>query len=145
MSHPLFPRHMSKKKLSVYVNLHLVLMLAVSIVIWFPVFFVLYGGVQAVVLLYWLNRKASAPAVEGRRRWVDVLLLMEAGYSVALAYVGAHLFCESYGICDLSPGWLKGTMFTNPEFCYFMPGVGLSAFYLLVAVIWGIVSVLKTK
>lgn len=136
---------MSKKKLSVYVSLHLVLMLAVSIVIWFPVFFVLYGGVQAVVLLYWLNRKVSAQAVEGRRRWVDVLLLMEAGYSVALVYVGAHLFCEAYGICDLSPGWLKGTMFTNPEFCYFMPGVCLSAFYLLVALIWGSVSVLKTK
>ena len=86
MSRPLFPRHMSKKKLSVYVSLHLVLMLAVSIVIWFPVFFVLYGGVQAVVLLYWLNRKVSAQAVEGRRRWVDVLLLMEAGYSVALVW-----------------------------------------------------------
>lgn len=60
-----------------------------------------------------------------------MLLLMEAGYSVALAYVGAQLLCESYGICDLSPGWLKDTIFTNPEFCYFMPGVGLSAFYLL--------------
>ena len=136
---------MSKLTLSVYLSLHLVLMLAVSVLIWFPVFFVLYGGVQAVVLLYWLNRKSSASAVEGRRRWVDVLLLMEAGYSVALAYVGAQLFCEAYGICDLSPGWLKGTMFTNPEFCYFMPGVGLSAFYLLVVVIWGIVGVLKTK
>lgn len=62
--------------------------------IWFPVFFVLYGGVQAVVLLYWLNRKSSAPAVEGRRRWVDVLLLMEAGYSVALAYVGASCYAS---------------------------------------------------
>ncbi len=136
---------MSKKKLSVYVSLHLVLMLAVSVLIWFPVFFVLYGGVQAVVLLYWLNRKSSAPAVEGRRRWVDVLLLMEAGYTMALAYVGAHLFCETYGICDLSPGWLKGTIFANPEFCYFMPGVCLSAFYLILVFIWGIVSVLKTK
>ena len=136
---------MSKKKLSVYLSLHLVLMLAVSVLIWFPVFFVLYGGVQAVVLLYWLNRKSSAPAVEVRGRWMDALLLMEVGYTMALVYVGAQLVCEMTGICDLSPGWLKGTIFTNPEFCYFMPGVCLSAFYLLLALIWGIVSVSKPK
>ena len=136
---------MSKIKLSVYLSLHLVLMLAVSVLIWFPVFFVLYGGVQAVVLLYWVNRKAPAQVAEGRRRWVDVLLLMEVGYTMALAYVGAHLFCVSYGICDLSPWWLKGTIFTNPEFCYFMPGVCLTAFYLPLVFIWGIVSVSKPK
>ena len=136
---------MSKKKLSVYVSLHRVLMLAVSVLIWFPVFFVLYGGVQAVVLLYWLNRKSPAQVAEGRGRWMDALLLMEVGYTMALVYVGAQLVCEMTGICDLSPGWLKGTIFTNPEFCYFMPGVCLSAFYLLLALICGIVSVLTPK
>ena len=43
--------------ISIYLWLHLLLMLVKSLIIWLPVFFILYGGIQAVVLLTMLNKK----------------------------------------------------------------------------------------
>lgn len=123
----------------VYLWLHLLLMLVTSVVIWFPVFFVLYGGIQAVVLLAMLKKERAGGMSVSRQKIIYILALTELAYTVALLYVGAYACCDGCGFGVPVPDCMKGTIFTNPEFFHIMPGVCLSAFYLLPALIWGIV------
>lgn len=121
--------------MSVYLWLHLLLMLVTSLVIWFPVFFLLYGGIQAVVLLAMLKKERAGGMSVSRRKTIYVLALQEMAYTVALLYVGVYACCDG----GAAPDCMKGTIFTNPEFFHIIPGVCLSAFYLLLALIWGAV------
>lgn len=110
-------------------------MLAKSLIIWLPVFFILYGGIQAVVLLVILNRKsADAMSVTGRRV-IYLLTAMEAAYTIELLVMGDFLLRDVLGIGVLPWDYLKGTIFTNPEFFHIIPGVTLTALYLSLAVI----------
>ena len=110
-------------------------MLAKSLIIWLPVFFILYGGIQAVVLLVMLNKKsADAMSVTGRRV-IYLLTAMEAAYTIELLVMGDFLLQDVLGIGVLPWDYLKGTIFTNPEFFHIIPGVTLTALYLSLAVI----------
>lgn len=124
-----------KRIIIIYLLLHLTLMLAKSLIIWLPVFFILYGGIQAVVLLVMLNKKsADAMSVTGRRV-IYLLTAMEAAYTIELLVMGDFLFQDVLGIGVLPWDYLKGTIFTNPEFFHIIPGVTLTALYLSLAVI----------
>ena len=124
-----------KRIIIIYLLLHLTLMLAKSLIIWLPVFFILYGGIQAVVLLVILNRKsADAMSVTGRRV-IYLLTAMEAAYTIELLVMGDFLLRDVLGIGVLPWDYLKGTIFTNPEFFHIIPGVTLTALYLSLAVI----------
>ncbi len=126
-----------------YLWLHLVLMLAASMIIWFPVFFILYGGIQAVVMLCLLKKRSSDTMTVIMKRFIYIFFLMEVGYTVALLYVGAYALCDVCGLGILAWDCMKGTMFTNSEFFHIMPGLYLSALYLPVMLIWSIVYALK--
>lgn len=124
-----------KRIITIYLLLHLTLMLAKSLIIWLPVFFILYGGIQAVVLLVMLNKKsADAMSVTGRRV-IYLLTAMEAAYTIELLVMGDFLLRDVLGIGVLPWDYLKGTIFTNPEFFHIIPGVTLTALYLSLAVI----------
>lgn len=124
-----------KRIIIIYLLLHLTLMLAKSLIIWLPVFFILYGGIQAVVLLVMLNKKsADAMSVTGRRV-IYLLTAMEAAYTIELLVMGDFLLQDVLGIGVLPWDYLKGTIFTNPEFFHIIPGVTLTALYLSLAVI----------
>lgn len=124
-----------KRIIIIYLLLHLTLMLAKSLIIWLPVFFILYGGIQAVVLLVMLNKKsADAMSVTGRRV-IYLLTAMEAAYTIELLVMGDFLLRDVLGIGVLPWDYLKGTIFTNPEFFHIIPGVTLTALYLSLAVI----------
>lgn len=124
-----------KRIITIYLLLHLTLMLAKSLIIWLPVFFILYGGIQAVVLLVMLNKKsADAMSVTGRRV-IYLLTAMEAAYTIELLVMGDFLLQDVLGIGVLPWDYLKGTIFTNPEFFHIIPGVTLTALYLSLAVI----------
>ena len=126
----------TQRSLSIYLRLHLALMLAVSLIIWFPVFFVLYGGVQAVVLLHCLKKKSPNEFSISSRRLIYLFSLMEIVYTIALLYVGVFLVCNVFAICVFSLDFLQGTLFINPEFFHVMPGVYLNALYLPLTIIW---------
>ncbi len=121
--------------ISIYLKLHLALMLAESLLIWLPVFFILYGGIQAVVLLTMLNKKTVDAMSVTRRRVIYLLTAMEAAYTIVLLGVGDFLLQDAWGIGVLPRDCLKGTLFTNPEFFHIMPGVTLTALYLSLAII----------
>lgn len=124
-----------KRIIIIYLLLHLTLMLAKSLIIWLPVFFILYGGIQAVVLLVMLNKKsADAMSVTGRRV-IYLLTAMEAAYTIELLVMGDFLLQDVLGIGVLPWDYLKGTIFTNSEFFHIIPGVTLTALYLSLAVI----------
>ena len=123
--------------------LHLALMLATSLFIWLPVFFILYGGIQAVVLLIMLNKRpADAMSVTGRRV-IYMLTTMQVAYTIALFVIGDFLLQAVLGIGISSWNCLKGTIFTNPEFFHVMPGVSLTLFYLSLAVIGLVVFAIR--
>ena len=124
-------------------RLHLVLMLAASFIIWFPVFFILYGGIQAVVLILLLKKRSLDSMSVAMRKAVCLFSLMEVGYTVALMYVAAFAFCDVFCGDVFAPDCMKGTMFVNPEFFHIMPGLYLSALYLPIVLIWAIVYALK--
>lgn len=129
----------TKRVISIYLLLHLALMVVKSLIIWLPVFFVLYGGIQAVVLLTMLNKK-TVDALSVTRRWVIYLLTaMEVTYTLELLVMGDYLLQDVLGIGVLPWDYLKGTIFTNPEFFHIIPGVSLTALYLSLAVIWLVV------
>ena len=129
----------TKRIISIYLWLHLVLMLVKSLFIWLPVFFILYGGIQAVVLLTMLNKKPGDAMSVTRRRVIYVLTAMEVAYTIELLVMGDYLFHDVLGIGVLPWDYLKGTIFTNPEFFHIIPGVSLTALYLSLAVIWLVV------
>ncbi len=129
----------TKRIISIYLLLHLVLMLAKSLFIWIPVFFILYGGIQAVVLLTMLNKKPGDAMSVTKRRVIYVLTAMEVSYTMGLLVMGDYLLQDVLGIGVLPWNCLKGTIFTNPEFFHVMPGVSLTALYLSLAVIWLVV------
>ena len=129
----------TKRVISIYLLLHLALMVVKSLIIWLPVFFVLYGGIQAVVLLTMLNKK-TVDALSVTRRWVIYLLTaMEVTYTIELLVIGDFLLQDVLGWGVLPWDYLKGTIFTNPEFFHIIPGVSLTALYLSLAVIWLVV------
>ena len=125
----------AKRIISIYLLLHLLLMLAESLIIWFPVYFVLYGGIQAVVLLILLNQKTVDTMSVTKRKGIYLFAVMEIAYTLALLVAGDFLFYDVLGIGVLPWACLKGTIFTNPEFSHIMPGVSLSALYLSLAVV----------
>ena len=114
-------------------------MLAKSLFIWIPVFFILYGGIQAVVLLTMLNKKPDDAMSVTKRRVIYVLTAMEVSYTMGLLVMGDYLLQDVLGIGVLPWNCLKGTIFTNPEFFHVMPGVSLTVLYLALAVIWLVV------
>ena len=111
---------------------HLALMAGV-LVFWLPVYFVFYGGVQAVVLLCLLRKGASGEVSAFRRRSICLFSWLEWVYTVALLFVGAR------GFCGLSLDCLKGTIYNNPEFFPFYYSLIPNALYAAVALIWGVV------
>lgn len=133
----------TKRVISIYLLLHLALMVVKSLIIWLPVFFVLYGGIQAVVLLTMLNKK-TVDALSVTRRWVIYLLTaMEVTYTIELLVIGDFLLQDVLGWGVLPWNCLKGTIFTNPEFFHVMPGVSLTVLYLALAAIWFIIYTIR--
>ncbi|MBR3927079.1 MAG: hypothetical protein IKJ58_09975 [Akkermansia sp.] len=133
----------TKRIISIYLWLHLALMVEKSLIICLPVSFVLYGGIQAVVLLTMLNKKPG-DAMSVTRRWVIYLLTaMEVTYTIELLVIGDFLFQDVLGIGVLPWDYLKGTIFTNPEFFHVMPGVSLTVLYLALAAIWFIIYTIR--
>ncbi len=133
----------TKRIISIYLWLHLVLMLAKSLFIWLPVFFILYGGIQAVVLLTMLNKKPGDAMSVTKRRAIYVLTAMEVAYTIELLVMGDYLLQDVLGIGVLPWNCLKGTIFTNPEFFHVMPGVSLTVLYLALAAIWFIIYTIR--
>lgn len=133
----------TKRIISIYLWLHLALMLVKSLFIWLPVFFILYGGIQAVVLLTMLNKKPGDAMSVTRRRVIYVLTAMEVAYTIELLVMGDYLFHDVLGIGVLPWNCLKGTIFTNPEFFHVMPGVSLTVLYLALAAIWFIIYTIR--
>ena len=130
----------AKKTIRTCLWAHLVLMLVASAVIWFPVFFILYGGIQAVVLLWLLK----PDAVSGFRRWsVYFFALLEVVYTITLLYVGAYAFCDVTGIGGLPLDCMRGTIFANPEFFFIAPAVFPNALYLPLVLVWGVVYAMR--
>ena len=121
----------SGKVISVYLWGHLALMAGV-LVFWLPVYFVFYGGVQAVVLLCLLRKGASGEVSAFRRRSICLFSWLEWVYTLALLFVGAR------GFCGLSLDCLKGTIYNNPEFFPFYYSLIPNALYAAVALIWGV-------
>lgn len=137
----------TRRIINIYILLHLALMLVKSLIIWLPVFFILYGGIQAVVLLNLLNTGKLDTMSVTRRRIIYLLTAMEATYSFELLVMGDFLLQDVLGLGISSLACLKGTIFTNPEFFHVMPGVALSVLYLALAaiclVVYGIRRILK--
>lgn len=133
----------TKRIISIYLLLHLVLMLAKSLFIWLPVFFILYGGIQAIVLLTILNKKSGDAMSVTKRRTIYVLTAMEVAYTIELLVMGDYLLQDVLGIGVLPWNCLKGTIFTNPEFFHVMPGVSLTVLYLALAAIWFIIYTIR--
>lgn len=137
----------TRRIINIYILLHLALMLVKSLIIWLPVFFILYGGIQAVVLLNLLNTGKLDTMSVTRRRIIYLLTAMEATYSFELLVMGDFLLQDVLGWGVLPWDYLKGTIFTNPEFFHVMPGVSLTVLYLALAVIclvvYGIRRILK--
>ena len=111
---------------------HLVLM-AVVLMFWLPVYFVFYGGIQAVVLLCLLRKGASGEVSAFRRQTICLFSWLEWVYTLALLFVGAR------GYFGLSLDCLKGTIYNNPEFFPFYYSLIPNALYAAVALIWGVV------
>ena len=132
-----------KRIISIYLLLHLTLMLAQSLLIWLPVFFVLYGGIQAVVLLNMLNKKPGDAMSVTRRRVIYLMTAMQVTYTIELLVMGDFLLQDVLGIGVLPWGYLKGTIFTNPEFFHLVPGVSLTALYLSLTVIWSVAHAIR--
>lgn len=126
----------TRRIINIYLRLHLALLLAQSLIIWFPVYFVLYGGIQAVVLLSLLNKKPVDTMPITKRKAIYLFTVMEVAYTIELLAIGDFLLQDVWGIGVLPWDCLKGTIFTNPEFFHIMPGVYLTALYLSLAVIW---------
>ena len=126
----------TRRIISIYLLLHLLLMLVQSLIIWLPVFFILYGGIQAVVLLTMLHRQTLDAMSITKRRVIYLLTAMEVTYTMGLLAIGDFLLQDVLGIGVLPWDCLKGTLFTNPEFFHIMPGVTLTALYLSFMVIW---------
>lgn len=133
----------TRRIINIYILLHLALMLVKSLIIWLPVFFILYGGIQAVVLLNLLNTGKLDTMSVTRRRLIYLLTAMEATYSFELLVMGDFLLQDVLGLGISSLPCLKGTIFTNPEFFHVMPGVALSVLYLALAVIWFIIYTIR--
>ena len=133
----------TRRIINIYILLHLALMLVKSLIIWLPVFFILYGGIQAVVLLNLLNTGKLDTMSVTRRRIIYLLTAMEATYSFELLVMGDFLLQDVLGWGVLPWDYLKGTIFTNPEFFHVMPGVALSVLYLALAVIWFIIYTIR--
>lgn len=133
----------TKRIISIYLLLHLVLTLAKSLIIWLPIFFILYGGIQAIVLLTMLNKKPGDAMSVTKRRVIYVLTAMEVSYTMGLLVMGDYLLQDVLGIGVLPWNCLKGTIFTNPEFFHVMPGVSLTVLYLALAAIWFIIYTIR--
>ena len=121
-----------RKIICAYLWGHLALMAGV-LMFWLPVYFVLYGGVQAVVLLCLLRKGISGEVSDFRRRSICLFSWLEWVYTVALLFVGAR------GYFELTLDCLKGTSFNNPEFFPFYYSLIPNALYAAVALIWGVV------
>ena len=133
----------TKRIISIYLLLHLLLMLVESLIMWLPVFFILYGGIQAVVLLTMLNKKTVDSMSVTGRRIIYLLTAMEVTYTMGLLAIGDFLLQDVLGIGVLPWDCLKGTIFTNPEFFHVMPGVSLTVLYLALAAIWFIIYTIR--
>ena len=133
----------TRRIISIYLLLHLLLMLAKSLFIWLPVFFILYGGIQAIVLLTMLNKKPGDAMSVTKRRAIYVLTAMEVAYTIELLVMGDYLLQDVLGIGVLPWNCLKGTIFTNPEFFHVMPGVSLTVLYLALAAICFIIYTIR--
>jgi hypothetical protein len=117
-------------------------MLVESLIIWLPVFFILYGGIQAVVLRTMLKKTGEAMSIT-KRRVIYLFTAMEVTYTMGLLAIGDFLLQDVLGIGVLPWDCLKGTLFTNPEFFHIMPGVSLTVLYLALAAIWFIIYTIR--
>lgn len=126
----------SGKVIRAYLWGHLVLMVGV-LMHWLPVYFVFYGGVQAVVLLCLMRKGVSGEVPAFRWKSVCLFSWLEWVYTIALLFVGAR------GFCGLSLECLKGTIYNNPEFFPFYYSLIPNALYAAVAFVWGVVYAIK--
>ena len=121
-----------RKIICAYLWGHLALMAGV-LMFWLPVYFVFYGGVQAVVLLCLLRKGVSGEVSAFRRQTICLFSWLEWVYTLALLFVGAR------GYFGLSLDCLKGTIYNDPEFFPFYYSLIPNALYAAVALIWGVV------
>lgn len=133
-----------RKIVSTYLVLHVLSVLGVEVLspyllVMFPVPFVLYGGIQAVVLFSHINRESPVfrPAV------LYAFALVETGYTVTLAAAAA------YGHFDACLPCLRGTRFADPEFFFFyyslVPNAMFAIAVLAAAVAYGVGLLLREK
>lgn len=127
-----------KNILRVYLGIHFALLLTLAcgpgVLYAFPLSFLLYGGIQAVILWRFLKKKEEMPQFA---RWsLYFFILMELMYTVAL-----FLF-EAYIRHGLSLDCFRS--FNDPEFCGFYYAKYPNLLYLVAILIWGIAYLIRT-
>lgn len=123
-----------KKILRGYLIVHFALLLTwacgLGIIFAFPVSFILFGGIQALLLWYFINRKVKMSALY---RWsIYSFSLMQMMYTVAL-----FLF-DAYSRHGVSLDCLRS--FNDPEFGAFNYAKYPNLVYFTFALIWGFVA-----